>query len=1573
MAKPVVNNRIVYQNMYGRVIQHEEFLNQGVTTGDSPTFGNVRISQDAYIEGNLYVEGNSTIFDTNLIEFEDNIILLNRLESGSGVTLNQAGFEVERGSAENYRIVFNEPDDTFRVGFLSNLLPVAIREETPLNNGIITWSTSQQRLNSVDNIGIDLSLSSTTDASSPTNGCLKLSGGLGVQKNINANGNIIIKGNSISTNTAQSFALTSLNDISLLPTNNVLLPFDKKLAFGNTSQSISVNSTTSDISITGKGNVTFQIDSGKRIAIPNQIPITFSTVNEKIYTDAVNNMVITGLQDINLTPGTNKKVLVPPNNPLCFGSASQSISANINSDLSINAGNNITLSPGSLQDVRIPTDNTLKFGNTGSQRIYANSSNELYITATKDIFLSPSQGNIFIPQSRLLAFNNTNNSISSDSLGNIQISATRNLISKNPVTLQSTENSSSGTNASLYCFGGIGVAKDLNVNGNATVQGNLSVLGTYSSVDVQTVNIQDNLLVVNNGPFGLSDGGLLIKHFQSGSSGSTKFAGIVFQDSSKEFNFISTNSDPGASNVTIEDYIPVSCRSISIKSTSNSVGLGSGGSVTVLGGASISKNMYIGGELQVSSRASFADLQISGTVYSTSSGNFESMVLRNTQPSSNASTGALLVKGGLTVQCTENSSSNSYGGGITVQGGASIVKNVFIGGNLALNSSSVSFQNTTGMLIYSFNKNSANDFSLSRYSSEGNYIEDSFYINFSSGNVTFNNTNPNSLIVKGDMSIHNTNNASNLSSASFIVKGGQSISKDLLVGGDLSVLSTTNSNSTTSGSFVLSGGAGIERNVNIGGTLSVLNNADFQKHISATGNILFDTINNTNGSLYSWHHLGVLNNSIIGYCDLEISNGVWQKNTSPDNQSLRVILSINGTTTSFSHQSLGNLEKDAVNKVNCYVYKNSIDDTFHLFVKSPPLSTSNVKVNGKLGNAFEINFEGVDSNPNGLTSGFSSLTFTNVYSTSQESTLDFSCGDLTVDGTNLKVCDNLPIIGYNNINTISSRDIGILYQRYQKTNDNNNGDIINDTPAFQDVLPNQSTSTSTQIKLSNAASSSNNFYTGWWIKVTSGLNTNQIRQVISYNGSQRVAEIDTTWTSQNPSMGDTVSLFNKSFVSQYFDQTNDTFKLGYVTTNNDNYVSYQEDANLQTGHLLLTNTSDSLACLGKVSISNTTNSTSSTNGGSFTTLGGAAVKRKLFVGEKICLGGDNSDNTNSLLSISNTNASISLKCNTNNFNFIDFDDSSSYRFGILNDSQLKSLSFTLSSSSQTPNLSQKVMSISSQGNLAINTTTNVNSILTLQRNNFISCDGNNGFIGIIADASNSVSSTNGSKIILNGINGSGDLSMYAAPNGALRFFSSNTETMTVNNNGSVQINTTTRSSSHTTGALIVSGGVAVSSTENSFSNTNGGSLTVNGGASVAKDLYLGGSLYVNGSVTAIGAITSPTITFSNTQGCSISNYGNSKLLPTNTERMLSFYIEVLPSSSSQNCQFEFTIPDRTTNFNNRGDLIVSCNGYTDDTNIIPLFNTICVGSKTSPTGILKFQSVSTAIHYFTIIARYTST
>mgnify|MGYP000253180934 CR=1 FL=1 len=73
MTKPVVNNKIIYQNINGLVARHDSWLNQSIKTYDSPTFVNITINGDSTIRGNLYVEGNTTILNTNVIEFEDNI------------------------------------------------------------------------------------------------------------------------------------------------------------------------------------------------------------------------------------------------------------------------------------------------------------------------------------------------------------------------------------------------------------------------------------------------------------------------------------------------------------------------------------------------------------------------------------------------------------------------------------------------------------------------------------------------------------------------------------------------------------------------------------------------------------------------------------------------------------------------------------------------------------------------------------------------------------------------------------------------------------------------------------------------------------------------------------------------------------------------------------------------------------------------------------------------------------------------------------------------------------------------------------------------------------------------------------------------------------------------------------------------------------------------------------------------------------------------------------------------------------------------------------------------------------
>lgn len=60
------------------------------------------------VTGNLRVKGTTTTIDTANMTIEDNIILLNKGETGAGVTEGTSGLEVARGTLPNARLIFNE-------------------------------------------------------------------------------------------------------------------------------------------------------------------------------------------------------------------------------------------------------------------------------------------------------------------------------------------------------------------------------------------------------------------------------------------------------------------------------------------------------------------------------------------------------------------------------------------------------------------------------------------------------------------------------------------------------------------------------------------------------------------------------------------------------------------------------------------------------------------------------------------------------------------------------------------------------------------------------------------------------------------------------------------------------------------------------------------------------------------------------------------------------------------------------------------------------------------------------------------------------------------------------------------------------------------------------------------------------------------------------------------------------------------------------------------------------------------------------------------------------------------------
>ena len=85
-------------------------LNQPLASTDSPSFAGLTVN------GNMSVTGKLTTVDTEQILVEGPIIFTNQEEVGAGITFGKGGSVIGRGSEPDVGIIFDESDDTYRVG-----------------------------------------------------------------------------------------------------------------------------------------------------------------------------------------------------------------------------------------------------------------------------------------------------------------------------------------------------------------------------------------------------------------------------------------------------------------------------------------------------------------------------------------------------------------------------------------------------------------------------------------------------------------------------------------------------------------------------------------------------------------------------------------------------------------------------------------------------------------------------------------------------------------------------------------------------------------------------------------------------------------------------------------------------------------------------------------------------------------------------------------------------------------------------------------------------------------------------------------------------------------------------------------------------------------------------------------------------------------------------------------------------------------------------------------------------------------------------------------------------------------
>ena len=73
-----------------------------ITLDTGPNVGSVRVT------GDLVVEGSTVVIAATNLDIEDNIIVLNKGETGAGVTLDYSGIEIDRGTLGDAALIWNE-------------------------------------------------------------------------------------------------------------------------------------------------------------------------------------------------------------------------------------------------------------------------------------------------------------------------------------------------------------------------------------------------------------------------------------------------------------------------------------------------------------------------------------------------------------------------------------------------------------------------------------------------------------------------------------------------------------------------------------------------------------------------------------------------------------------------------------------------------------------------------------------------------------------------------------------------------------------------------------------------------------------------------------------------------------------------------------------------------------------------------------------------------------------------------------------------------------------------------------------------------------------------------------------------------------------------------------------------------------------------------------------------------------------------------------------------------------------------------------------------------------------------
>ena len=342
-----------------------------ITLGHSTS--EVTVADNLTVTGNLTVSGTTTTVDTTNTTIKDNLLELN---SGASSNSNDAGIIIQRGSTGNDAlIIWDESEDKWALGTTTssagdtgnlNMTTGTLVANLEGNVTGTLQTAAQTNITSlgtltaltVDDVAVDGKVITMTGSSGDTavftvgtNGTLSIvttdASAAAANIQITADGTAELAGTTVT--------LDSAGDIELEATDDINIPANVGLTFGNDAEKIEGDGT--DLTISGNN---INLTAAEDVVIPANVGITFGT-GEKIEGDNTDLTVTSGAK-INLSATTD--VHLPNDVGLVFGDAGEKIEGD-GTNLTVASSNNLTLDA----DGNITIDangGTITFSDNGS-------------------------------------------------------------------------------------------------------------------------------------------------------------------------------------------------------------------------------------------------------------------------------------------------------------------------------------------------------------------------------------------------------------------------------------------------------------------------------------------------------------------------------------------------------------------------------------------------------------------------------------------------------------------------------------------------------------------------------------------------------------------------------------------------------------------------------------------------------------------------------------------------------------------------------------------------------------------------------------------------------------------------------------------------------------------------------------------------------------------------------------------------------------------------------------------------------------------------------------------------------